>query len=103
MLKVLEKVNGRVRKLFHVFLEELKNMIRLLDLMDLLGVSRATIYRWLGDAIPEPKYFPGTRIPFWDDEEIKAKVVFFSDQTLSNLREVRAKRKAAKKQVKISV
>jgi len=77
-------------------------MVRLEDLKALLGVSRATIYRWVGETIPEPKYLPGTRIPFWDDEEIKNKVAYFSDETLANLREIRANRKAAKKKAKIA-
>lgn len=79
-------------------------MIRMIDLMDLLGVSRTTIHRWIGEVIPEPKYFPGTRIPFWTDQEIKEKVAFFSDETLAKLREIRMNRKIAKKQkAKITV
>ena len=78
-------------------------MVRIKDLTDYFYVSRSTIYRWIGDLIPEPHYFKGTKIPYWYAEEITAKVPNFTEEALAKLREVREGRKAAKKTVKIAM
>ena len=78
-------------------------MVRLEDLTDFFRVARSTIYKWCGGLLPKPHYYDGERIPYWNLEEIKAKVPGFTDEALEKLRAFRAIRKAAQKKAKISV
>ena len=77
-------------------------MVRVEDLTEFFRVARSTIYNWRGGLIPWPHYYEGKRSPYWNVEEIKAKVPGFTDEALEKLRELRANRKAAQKKAKIS-
>lgn len=78
-------------------------MYRSKDLKVIFGISTATLHRWIGRVLPKPHYIQGTRIRYWLEEEIKAKIVFFNDSALVRLDDIRTQGNVAKKKVKISV